>query len=59
MKFGDIKKRLNGKQQLKEAKTNEDLDKPRTSDKMLLADDQLGWVAGGGKAEHVVRKWIK
>lgn len=59
MKFGDIKKRLNGKQQLKEAKTNEDLDKPRTSDKMLLADDQLGWVAGGGKAEHVERKWIK
>lgn len=59
MKFGDIKKRLNGKQQLKEAKTNEDLDKPRTSDKVLLADDQLGWVAGGGKAEHVERKWIK
>ncbi len=28
MKFGDITKRLSGKQQLKEAKTNEDLDKP-------------------------------
>ena len=42
MKFGDITKHLSGKQQLKEAKTNEDLDKPRTSDKVLLTDDQLG-----------------
>ena len=48
MKFDDITKRLSGKQQLKEAKTNEDLDKPRTSDKVLLTDDQLGSVAGGG-----------
>ena len=53
MKFGDITKHLSGKQQLKEAKTNEELDKPRTSDKVLLTDDQLGSVAGGaaGKAE--------
>ena len=50
MKFGDITKHLSGKQPLKEAKTNEDLDKPRTSDKVLLTDDQLGSVAGGGKA---------
>ena len=47
MKYGDIKNRLSGKLQLKEAKTNEDLDKPRTSDKVLLTDDQLGSVAGG------------
>ena len=64
MKFGDITKRLSGKQQLKEAKTNEDLDKPRTSDKVLLTDDQLGWVAGGGKAGHAgkpgeMEKWTK
>ena len=73
MKFGDITKHLSGKQPLKEAKTNEDLDKPRTSDKVLLTDDQLGRtsdkvlltddqlgsVAGGGKAEHVEKKWIK
>ena len=59
MKFGDITKRLNGKQPLKEAKTNEDLDRLSTPDKLLLTDDQLGWVAGGGKAEHVERKWIK
>ena len=64
MKFADIKNRLNGKQPLKEAKTNEDLDKPRTSDKVLLTDDQLGWVAGGGKAGHAgkpgeMEKWIK
>ncbi|MBR4655866.1 MAG: hypothetical protein IKO68_04655 [Oscillospiraceae bacterium] len=48
MKFGDITKRLSGKQSLKEAKTNEDLDRPRTSDKALLTEDQLGSVAGGG-----------
>lgn len=64
MKFGDITKRLNGKQPLKEAKTNEDLDKPRTSDKVLLTDDQLGSVAGGGKAGHAgkpgeMEKWTK
>ena len=58
MKFGDITKRLNGKQPLKEAKTNEDLDKPRTSDKVLLTDDQLGSVAGGGKA-GAMEKWTK
>ena len=56
MKFGDITKHLSGKQQLKEAKTNEDLDKPRTSDQVLLTDGQLGSVAGGGKAGHVEKK---
>ena len=47
--------------QLKEAKTNEDLDKPRTSDKVLLTDDQLGSVAGGaaGKAEKASHTVIK
>ena len=59
MKFGDITKRLSGKQPLKEAKTNEDPDRLSTSDKVLLTDDQLGSVAGGGKAEHVEKKWIK
>ena len=61
MKFGDIKNRLSGKQQLKEAKTNEDLDKPRTPDKLLLTDDQLGSVAGGaaGKAEKASHTVIK
>ena len=64
MKFGDITKHLSGKQPLKEAKTNEDLDKPRTSDKVLLTDDQLGSVAGGGKAGHAgkpgaMEKWTK
>ena len=61
MKFGDITKRLSGKQQLKEAKTNEELDRLSTPDKLLLTDDQLGSVAGGaaGKAEHVEKKWIK
>ncbi len=61
MKFGDITKHLSGKQQLKEAKTNEDLDKPRTSDQVLLTDDQLGSVAGGaaGKAEKTSHTVIK
>ena len=61
MKFGDITKHLSGKQQFKEAKTNEDLDKPRTSDKLLLTDDQLGSVAGGaaGKAEKASHTVIK
>ena len=63
MKFDDITKRLSGKQQLKEAKTNEDLDKPRTSDQVLLTDDQLGSVAGGvaGRAGKPgeMEKWYK
>ena len=64
MKFGDITKRLNGKQPLKEAKTNEDLDRLCTSDKVLLTDHQLGWGAGGGKAGHAgkpgeMEKWTK
>lgn len=64
MKFGDITKRLNGKQPLKEAKTNEDLDRLSTPDKVLLTDDQLGSVAGGGKAGHAgkpgeMEKWTK
>ena len=61
IKFGDITKRLSGKQQLKGAKTNEDLDKPRTSDKVLLTENQLGWVAGGGKAGKPgeMEKWTK
>ena len=53
MKFGDITKRLNGKQPLKEAKTNEDLDRLSTPDKLLLTDDQLGSVAGGAAFKHV------
>ena len=59
MKLGDITKHLSGKQPLREAKTNEDPDRLITSDKVLLTDDQLGSVAGGGKAEHVEKKWIK
>ena len=64
MKFGDITKHLSGKQQLKEAKTNEDQDRLITSDKVLLTDDQLGSVAGGGKAGHAgkpgaMEKWTK
>ena len=64
MKFGNITKHLSGKQQLKEAKTNEDLDRLCTSDKVLLTDDQLGSVAGGGKAGHAgkpgaMEKWTK
>ena len=64
MKFGDITKHLSGKQQLKEAKTNEDPDRLITSDKVLLTDDQLGSVAGGGKAGHAgkpgeMEKWTK
>ena len=48
MKFGDITNRLSGKQRLREAKLNEDLDNLVTLDKQLLTDDQLGSVAGGG-----------
>ena len=64
IKFADITKRLNGKQPLKEAKTNEELDRLSTPDKLLLTDDQLGSVAGGGKAGHAgkpgeMEKWIK
>ena len=59
MKYGDIKNRLSGKQPLKEAKTNEDLDRPRTSDKVLLTDDQLDSVAGGGQAGKVEKKLVK
>ena len=61
MKFGDITKRLNGKQPLKEAKTNEELDRLSTPDKLLLTDDQLGSVAGGValKTQHVEQKVIK
>ncbi len=60
MKFGDITKHLSGKQQLKEAKTNEDLDRLSTSDKLLLTDDRLGSVAGGaGAAVKVTKKVIK
>ena len=61
MKFGDITKRLSGKQPLKEAKTNEDLDRLCTSDKVLLTDDQLDSVAGGValKTQHVEQKVIK
>ena len=61
MKFGDIKNRLSGKQQLKEAKPNEDLDRLSTPDKLLLTDDQLGSVAGGaaGKAEKASHTVIK
>lgn len=47
MKFGDITNRLSGKQRLREAKLNEDLDNLVTLDKQLLTDDQLGSVAGG------------
>ena len=61
MKFGDITKHLSGKQQLKEAKTNEDLDRLCALDKVLLTDDQLGGVAGGaaGKAEKASHTVIK
>ena len=60
MKFGDITKHLSGKQPLKEAKPNEDLDRLCTSDKVLLTDDQLGSVAGGaGAAVKVTKKVIK
>ena len=60
MKFGDITKRLSGKQPLKEAKTNEDLDRLCASDKVLLTDDQLDSVAGGvGAAVKLTKKVIK
>ncbi len=58
MKFGDITKRMSGKQQLKE-KTNEELDRLCTSDTVRLTDDQLDSVAGGGKAVKVTKKVIK
>ncbi len=60
MKFGDITKRLSGKKQLKEAKTNANLDRLGTANTMLLTDDQLGNVAGGaGAAIKVEKKVIK
>ncbi len=58
MKFGDITKRMSGKQQLKE-KTNEELDRLCTSDTVRLTDDQLDSVAGGGKAGKITKKVIK
>ena len=51
MKFGDITKRLNGMQQLKEAKTNKNLERLGTSATVLLTDDQLDSVAGGVAAK--------
>ena len=64
MKFGDITKRMNGKQQIEDAKTNEELDRLCTSDTALLTDDQLDSVAGGvagvaGKTTKVTKKVIK
>ena len=60
MKFGDITKRLSGKQPLKEAKTNEDLDRLCASDKVLLTDDQLdSGACGAGAAVKVTKKVIK
>jgi hypothetical protein len=59
MKFGDITKRMSGKQQPEDAKTNEELDRLCTSDTALLTDDQLDSVAGGGKAVKVTKKVIK
>ena len=59
MKFGDITKRMSGKQQIEDAKTNEELDRLCTSDTALLTDDQLDSVAGGGKAGKVTKKVIK
>ena len=60
MKFDDITKRLSGKQQLKEAKSNEAPGGLSASDKLELTDDQLGSVAGGaGAAVKVTKKVIK
>ena len=59
MKFGDITKRMSGKQQLKDAKTNEELDRLCTSDTVRLTDDQLDSVAGGGKVGKITKKVIK
>ena len=59
MKFGDVTKRMSGKQQPKDAKTNEEPDRLCTSDTVLLTDDQLDSVSGGGKAGKVTKKVIK
>ena len=61
MKFGDITKRLSGKQQLKKTKTNENPDRLCTSDTVLLTDDQLDSVTGGvaTKTKKVEFKVIK
>ena len=61
MKFGDITKRLSGKQQLKKTKTNENMDRLCTSDTVLLTDDQLDSVTGGvaAKTKKVEFKVIK
>ncbi len=59
MKSGDITKRMSGKQQPEDAKTNEELDRLCTSDTVRLTDDQLDSVAGGGKAVKVTKKVIK
>ena len=49
MNFNDLTNRLSEKQkeQLINAKTQEDLDELFTPDKLLLTEDQLGKVAGG------------
>ena len=49
MNFNDLTTRLSEKQkeQLKNAKTQEDLNELFTSDKILLTEDQLGEAAGG------------
>ena len=64
MNFGDITKRLSGTQRFKEKKTNENMDRLFASDKQPLTVDQLGYVAGGGRAERAgkpgkTEKWIK
>ena len=50
MEFSDLTNRLSEKQkeQLRNAKSKEDLDQLFTPDKMLLTEDQLDAVAGGG-----------
>ena len=64
MKFGDITKRLSGTQRFKETKTNENMDRLFASDKQPLTVDQLGYVAGGGRAGGAgkpdeMKKWSK
>ena len=64
MKFGDITKRLSGTHRFKETKTNENMDRLFASDKQPLTVDQLGYVAGGGRASRAgssgkMEKWIK
>ena len=64
MKFGDITKRLSRTQRFKETKTNENMDRLFASDKQPLTVDQLGYVAGGGRAGRAgksgkMEKWYK